>query len=136
MIQLAWQNIYIFLSTVNPLHIFYLSLGLLNGHTPACLVSSLELSPPCNKPFTNRQSKENAALAERPVPIMALQATASPLSIHRQQLSPFEPVCSFTQAAFTFTNCTKKWRTSQSPRRRPPRRTLAEDKHKPTALTF
>ena len=78
MIQSGWQNISIFLSTANPLHILYLSQELLNGHIPAELVSSLELSPLCNKPFTNRQSNESAALAERPVAIMALQATASP----------------------------------------------------------
>lgn len=81
MIQLGWQNISIFLSTANPLHILYLRQELLNGHIPAYLVSSLELSPPCNKPFTNSQSNESAALAERPVTIMALQATASPLAI-------------------------------------------------------
>ena len=58
MIQLSWQNISIFLCTASLPHTLYLSRRLLNGHIPPYLVSCLELSPPRNKPVTNRQGNE------------------------------------------------------------------------------
>ena len=97
MIQLGWQNISIFSLLPHTLH---LSLGLLNGHIAAYLVSSLELSPPRYKPFTNRQSNENAVRAERPVAITALQTNASPLAFLTDGSSPFSTVLYFHTRCF------------------------------------
>lgn len=115
MIQLGWQNISIFLSTANPFHILYLSVGLLNGHISPYLVSSHELSPPCNKAFSNRRSNESAAWAGGPVAIKALQATASPLAILTVGSSaPFSHAVVSHRLLSHLKTCTKKWKKEKS----------------------
>ncbi|KAM7405747.1 hypothetical protein PAMP_000174 [Pampus punctatissimus] len=98
-------------------------LGLLNGYISTYPVSRLEVSPPRNKPFSNRLGNEKAARAEKPVTIMALQSTALPLAIsHRRQ-----PLCSFTHAALTFTKLHREM--ENQPKRRLPKKRL-------TGLTY
>lgn len=59
MTRLRWQNTSVFLSTADPFHILYLK-GCLMGF-PLPSVSSLELPPPCDTPFTNGPGNEDAA---------------------------------------------------------------------------
>lgn len=131
MIQLGWQNISIILSTANPLHTLYLSLRLLNWHIPAHLVFSLELSPPCNNPVPNRQGNKNAARAEWPLAIIALQAAASD-----GRSAPLNsPVVSHMLLSHLQT-ALELHENQKNPPETSRRGTLTRDKHKSAPLAF